>query len=407
MGFAQWQAMTKEAQETARAMLSIKDREVGGWRGLLAVPPGSALDGVIQAFYHGTDIPLELPFFALLHFASGMLLERRTRIVGNATNCYADLWTVVLAPSGAGKTFAHDILASASPVKSTFPEANSGARFIEAFKQHNFELWFQDEIAKKLEQIETPNSPLADIKEYMLRAYGYGKIERSTKKETITIETPCLGVLGLNTPGDFLRALSPESLMDGFAQRFAFVWAERDPKRPMRDYPLYNMQALGAAARKAFDQLRATPIPEAYRVGDEAETAFREAFGLLCDGAALPESFFRRILFRSFKYAALYHFILGKASDTLDAEDIGWGARASTLHLNDMRRILAETKAGELLMLARKGQAVQARLAKEGKPLTERVLRQSVWGCRDAEIAAAVYAVLAPSQQKDKERRAA
>ena len=72
-----------------------------------------------------------------------------------------------------------------------------------------------------------------------------------------------------------------------------------------------------------------------------------------------------------------------------------------------MRRILAETKAGELLMLARKGQAVQARLAKEGKPLTERVLRQSVWGCRDAEIAAAVYAVLAPSQQKDKERRAA
>lgn len=211
-GFILRCAASQQARDTMRAMLAIGNAPQP-WRGIIAVPPGSPMDRVLGAFHAETDIPLEIPFFAMLHFISGRLLAARTKIKGSTVECYADLWTVVLAPSGSGKTFAHNIIAKAAPVKSTFPECASGARFIEALQTHNFGLWFQDEIAQKIKQIESPTSPLADVKEYLLRAYGYDKIERSTKKETITIDEPCLGILGLNTAESFLKALSPESLL--------------------------------------------------------------------------------------------------------------------------------------------------------------------------------------------------
>jgi len=386
-------SVNDDARDTIRAMLAVNDSP-SPWRGLLAVPPGSPMDTMLGAFHDETDIPLEIPFFALLHFVSGRLLEKRVKIKGRSVECYADLWTIVLAPSGAGKTFAHNVLAKASPVKSDFPEVASGARFIEALQAHNFGLWFQDEIAQKLKQIETPGSPLADVKEYLLRAYGYDKIERSTKKETITIDEPCIGILGLNTPESFMKALSPESMLDGFAQRFAFVLADRDPTRPMVDFPLYNLERLGAAAAKAFAQIEAVLLPEVFEVDQEAEAAFRESFRLLCRDD-IPESFFRRIMFRSFKYAALYHVLLGKTSPVIDAVDIGWGGRAAWLHLSDMKRITGQGSLKDVISLADKARAVKKRFQAKGKPLTARAIQQAMRGVNTAKEAAELLAVVA------------
>lgn len=384
---AAWCAERTAARDAIRAMLSVGS-DATPWRGTLAVPPGSPMEPLLTAFLDESDIPLELPFFALLHFISGMLLARRIKIQGSGIDAYPDLWTIVLAPSGSGKTFAHNIIAKAAPVKSTFPEVASGARFIEALKTNNYGLWFQDEIAQKLKQIETPGSPMADIKEYLLRAYGYDKIERSTKAETITIEEPCLGILGLNTMESFIKALSPESLLDGFAARFAFVVAERDPQRPMIDFPLYNMERLSSVAQHAFEAIQAVPLPPVYRVGTQAEIAFRESFRVLFR-AELPEAFFRRILFRSFKYAALYHVLLGKESDTLDAQDIGWSARVALLHLQDMRKIAGQV--GLLRDTLELVERVQRRLRKPGStPLTARRLQQAERKVRNAEDARAL-----------------
>lgn len=389
-GFLAYAARQQEARETIQAMLA-PPADITPWRGILAVPPGSPMDKLLGVFHDETDIPLELPFFAVLHFVSGLLLSKRVKIQGACVDVYPDLWTIVLAPSGAGKTMAHNLIAKAAPVKSSFPEVASGARFIEAFQQHNFGLWFQDEFAQKLKQIETPNSPLADVKEYLLRAYGYDKIERSTKKETITIEEPCLGILGLNTPESFFKALSPESLLDGFAARFAYVIAERDPARPMLDFPLYNIERLTQAAQVAFDKIQALPLPAAYLVGAEAETAFRESFRLLCSGE-IPEAFYRRILFRAFKYATLYHVILGKASDTLDAEDMGWAARVSSLHLSDMRRIAEQHGLlGDALKVVRK---VRRLRTLGSKPLTARFIQQRVRGVQSADEARALVGLV-------------
>lgn len=391
-GFLGYCAANAEARDTIRAMLAA-EAAPEPWRGLVAVPPGSPVDGVLGAFFDHTDIPLEIPFFALMHFVSGRLLAHRIKIQGASVACYPDLWTVVLADSGAGKTFAHNILAKASPVKSDFPEVASGARFIEAFEKHNFGLWFQDEIAQKIKQIESINSPMADVKEYLLRAYGYDRIERSTKKETITIAEPCLGIFGLNTPESFTKALKPESLLDGFAARFGYVLAGRDPARPMIDFPLYNLDALNRAAQAAFATLAAVPLPPVFTVPPATEVAFAQGFKMVYRGD-IPEAFFRRIMFRAFKYAAIYHTLLGKETATIDPVDMGWAARVCAMNLADMRQI-AESQGllREALTVAARAKKMSRRWAMKGRPLTARAVQQHFR--RDIDTAAAARAVVA------------
>lgn len=383
-----------EARSLVQMMLQAK-QPAGGWRGMFAVPPSSAIELVLAAFRRGTDVPLEIPFFGFLHFVSGMLLANDTRITGPIGEISPELWTVVLAPSGSAKTFAVGVIEDASPVKSKFPEAVSGAAFLEGLAEHSPALWVQDEIAQKLKQIEDPKSPLGDAKEYLLRAYDNKPIERVTKRDTVRVERPALGILGLNTPESFRKALSQESLLDGFAQRFGFVWAERDPDRPMEEFPIYHKPELLKACKAAFEKVQAVPLHKVYRIGHEGAEAFKTSFSLLARGMETNESYFRRAMFRAFRYAVLYHVILGKSNDIIDAEDVGWGARVSSLHLSDMGKILGEQK--ELSGVAEKvakAQEVKKRFDAAGKPFTPRVIQQSVRGVASAEEARAIFALL-------------
>jgi hypothetical protein len=393
MGFHQWLEQQSEAKQTVRSMLAVSPTS-DTWRGLIATPPGSPLELILSSFYAETDMPLEVPFFAFLHFVSGIMLEKGTKIEGPMGSFHPELWTIVLAPSGSGKSLAHKIIEGAAPVKSEFPEPASGAKFIHSLSQKSPALWFQDEIAQKLKLIESPGTPLSECKEYLLRTYDNNKIERATKLETITVQEPVLGILGLNTPASFKKALSAESLLDGFAQRFGFVWAEKDPARQMVDYALYNVDRLNKACAKAFAELAKTPVHSVYKMSTQAETAFKTAFKLL-GRSDIDDSFYRRAMFRAFKYAALYHLILGKASNVIDAEDIGWGSRLCNLHLQDMSKILGGTDDfAKLKDLVDRARTTRERMQAAGKPFTQRTIQQNVRGVNSAAEAKLVMEML-------------
>ncbi|OIQ39451.1 MAG: hypothetical protein BM560_15545 [Roseobacter sp. MedPE-SWde] len=91
---------------------------VGELAGLLSqghketVSKGSFLEEIIELFRRETDIPLEFPLVAALSIVSGYLnaLGARYEISGSLYS--PKLWTVVLAASGSGKTFATDKVAS-------------------------------------------------------------------------------------------------------------------------------------------------------------------------------------------------------------------------------------------------------------------------------------------------------
>lgn len=385
-----------EARETVKALLRIQPNS--GWKGYAYVPVGSPAERIVKAFERHTDIPLELPFHAFLFYLSGHLMKEGVRIRFGGRERTPEIWTIVLAPSGCGKSFSAGIIGRASPVAADFPECASGAKFLQTMVEHEEAaktmLWLQDEFAQKLKQIETAGSPMAETKDYLLRAYDGSRIERSTKTAgSIVVERPYLGILGLNTDEGFFKTISPESLVDGFAQRFGYVLAARDEQRPMRDFPIYDEQAIGEAVAGAFDDLGKLPLHPIYEFGKASEAAYCEAFRELASADDVPESFFRRVMFRSVKYALLYHLIVGKTSAEIDAEDIGWASRLCRQQLNDAKRMLASSLSDLNRMIAA-AEKVRDKLAAQGKPCTARDIVRGVHGVKSAAEARGLLSLL-------------
>ena len=98
----------------------------------------------------------------------------------------------------------------------------------------------------------------------------------------------------------------------------------------------------------------------------------------------MPASFFRRIMWRTFKYALVYHVLLGKAEAVIDAEDVGWAVRVAGLHLADARRLLDGYRLTDLEKVVVKAEAVQARL---GRRPTKRELISDVRGIKNNAMA--------------------
>ena len=388
-----------EARETVKGLLRVQP-ENSGWKGYAYVPVGSPAERIVKAFEQETDIPLELPFHTFLFYLSGYLMRQGVRVSFGGRERTPELWTIVLAPSGCGKSFSEKLIGKSAPVPAEFPECASGAKFLQAMAEHEQDnktmLWLQDEFAQKLKQIECVGSPMADAKDYLLRAYDGARIERNTKTAgSIVVQQPCLGILGLNTDEGFFKSISPESLVDGFAQRFGYVLAERDPNRPMRDFPIYDEQALSFAIATAFDALLAVPLHPVYQFGKGAELAYREAFRDMAGDADIPESFYRRVLFRIVKYALLYHLMLAKHGEEIDAEDVAWAARLCRQQLVDARRMLAGSLS-DLNRMIEAAERVQAKLAREGKAVTARDIVRGVHGVKTAAEAKGLLALIQP-----------
>lgn len=395
---ADLEKMKGEAQALVTDMLS-REYSADHWRGLIAVPEGSMLESVLKSFYCETDIPLELPFFVLLHFISGYLLSKGVKIKSSGGECYPEIWTIVLAESGSGKTLAHDTIAAEAPVKSTFPEPASDVAFIESMVEHNYGLWFQDEIAEFMKKIESRGS-MHKIKQHLLNTFSNTKISRARRVDPILIEEPCLGILGLNTPKSFFNAIKPGSLLDGFAQRFGYVVAQPDPDRNVIDDPLkyahYNTSKIRKVVRRAFDDLLALPIHPIYMVLNEGTEAYSAAFAALIS-PTVPMSFYRRVMFKAYKYALLYHIILGKTNNVIDAEDMGWGARVCQMHLQDLKHLVQRDELDEVGKMIDKARKLKEKFTSAGKKFTARDLLNNMrvgGGKLDSKTANALFALI-------------
>jgi len=174
-------------------------------------------------------------------------------------------------------------------------------------------------------------------------------------------------------------------MLDGFMQRFGFIIA--DAERTPEMFPIYRLEedANLDPLRKAWTKLAALPLHPAYIVDRDAENAFIHEFKRQYRSHAdMPSSFFRRVMWRTFKYALVYHVLLGKADDRLDAEDIGWATRVSAMHLADSRRLLDRYNLTELEAVVVKAEVLQAKL---GRKPTTRELISGVRGIKNANSA--------------------
>lgn len=387
-------ARSEDARGTVRTMLKVRQNP-DHWRGLMATPPGSLLETVISAFHASTDIPLEIPFFATLHFLSANLLARGVTLDFAGQTVRPDLWSVVLAESGAGKTFATNLLERFTNQPAMFPEPASSAKFVEDLAQYNHGMWVRDEFAQFLKALEQ-QPHLAELRDYLLRLYDGKTVERNTKKAQVRVEDPALCILGLSVLETFKDSVSPESMVDGFAQRFSYVIAKRDGQRTAKDFPIYDLRPYQEPIREGWERSVGSVQHRHYIVGPAAEAAFRESFALLMPAHdAVPASFFRRIMFRGVRYALLYHVLLGKESDTLDAVDLGWAARVCALHVKDAAWLIGEHGLPDLERLCKRAEDVRDKVLRdENRPVQPRDIVRLVHGVKNVNEARALLSMI-------------
>jgi hypothetical protein len=236
---------------------------------------------------------------------------------------------------------------------------------------------------------------MAEIKDYLLRVYDGKAIERRTKKETILVEHPALCILGLTVLETFRANVTTESMLDGFAQRFSYILAQRDPARPSKDFPIYDLRASSDRITAEWHATIRTITHAEYEVTEGGEAGFRESFALLYPtNEEIPASFFRRIMFRGVRYALLYHILLGKTSNLIDAADMGWAARVCAMHVQDAAWLVGEHALPDLERMMRRAEEVRDELAAQGVKLTPRDLIRRMNGIRTASEARALISLL-------------
>lgn len=387
---------SSEASSMIKLMLQTNaDKESKQWRGMLAVPPAGLAAKVIAEFRQKTNIPLEIPFFIMLSVISGLMLKRGTVLESKALGTVRpDIWTVILASSGAGKTYSQKQITKSIDTSDIEFDGGfvSSAAFVDALDRVPAGLWIRDEFAHFLKNVESSDGPMADMKDYLLRLYDNSTIARKSKKDSVEIANPALTILGLTVLETFGNYVSGESLLDGFAQRFSYVRAETDPDRPFRDYPLWLVDSTGFD--KEWDKVKAC-IKDKYYVDDDIiMPAFSQSFNSLFNDE-VPESFFRRLIWRATKYAMIYHALRADDSDHLTPEDFGWAARVLALHVKDAAWLLGEQTIGDLeKVIVSAENAIKRLILKNGREPTLREIVQNVKAIRTVSQAKQVAALL-------------
>lgn len=388
---------SEEAKNVVKSMLTFTSTQET-WRGVIALPPGSVLEKTIEVFRKNTDIPLEIPFFVSLHFLSAYLLQNNITIDFKGEKLEPDLWSVILAESGTGKSFASRMIKngiSNNQDISMFPHCASAAKFVDELQYYNRSFWLKDEFAQFLKALEN-QTHMEELKDILLKLYDNDTIERRTKKYNIKIDDPALTILGMTVYSTFFNNISNESMLDGFAQRFSYIIAKKDNTRNMEDFPLYPVDIIKKEIADSWNELLNVKLHDKYEVNANAIEAFKLSFGLLSSHKdKIDDSFFRRIMWRGVKYALLYHIILKKNSNMLDEFDMGWAGRVCWLHMQDMKEILSIKGCGELEALVRRAEAVRERIKlKENREITARDLVINIKNIKNVNEAKSILSLL-------------
>jgi len=348
------------------------------WRGDNLIPPATLLECVCDSFRNGTDLPLEIPFAAVLHILSGLAAQKKITAQCGDTVIEPNVWTVVLADSGTGKSltlkklteFTDDVRVDASGV------ASARALF-DCILEQPRGLWVQDEAGQFLRWASQPDQ--AKLKSILL-ALGTGEpISWRTRGDgNLRVAEHCLSLFFLSQTELWTRHNPPESMVDGLLARFGYLIARPDPERPPRDFPLYEIDTTNWS--NAWNRISFRLRTE-YVVESEAVDLYREAFRSIFPRTEdIPVAFSRRLLFRTHQYALLYHMLREPDKQRIGAETYGYALRLTRTTLEEARHLIGEHNLSDLARLIAKAEALKTRIEESGKLCTPRDLIAGIWG---------------------------
>jgi len=360
------------------------------------------VSAIYSTFIKETNIPVTLPIFTTFSFISAFLLKNNITysIDGYMDGCLNDLWIVNLAPSGSSKTYSLSRIINSIPeideskiIEPNFSHCSGAMAFCQELKEKNNGFYFADECAQVLKQIESINSPMHEVKKYLLLTYDHSKIQRKNKKENIEIEKPALTLYWINTIQSFIDSVSTDSLSDGFSQRFLYVYTEKDMNRHFKEFPLYSNISVEKEISSEFKKFFSNTFHKNYVFNKDMVEMFKIAFKEIVEtrfNNNFDESFYRRVMFKTFTYAVIYHLILNKNTVEIDEEDMEYALRVSLIHLYSIQRILSiktETEFNGIDKTINNSMNVYKKAKEKNQPVTSRILQQQVWGLKKADDA--------------------
>jgi Protein of unknown function (DUF3987) len=304
------------------------------------IPKNSILEAVDRYFWEYTDMPRELPFFYVMHYVLASLLQRGVEIHKGKQVILPDMWTVVVARSGSGKTLSQKQLALAmGGGVDLFPDAKTSLQFLTNLRDHRLGLYIKDEFAQFLKNV-VKDSSMQDVYDYLLRTYDNADIGHTTSKSRVSVEKSAISILGYTPTKNLKKYLTQEMLLDGFAQRFSFCVAENDDRPIIGDYDFDDLcERVAPHWKRIID----TPPHAVYKISKEARGVFNHVVGEIVTKAReddIDDSFSRRLAFNTYKYGLAYHILSGKTDDVIGPEDLAQGAKLVALHLLNLRKVL-------------------------------------------------------------------
>ena len=382
----------ERGEKTIQSMLSVRPPE-DQWRGLIALPPGTLVEDVVSEFDAKSNIPLEIPFFTFFHYVASHLLYHGITLKVNNTIIRPDIWTVLLADSGAGKTFATKQLQLGIPELKDLSYDIGGiastAKFVEILHDNNNKLFFRDEFAEMYHQIKNAIGPLAEMKDTLLRLYNKDTISRNTKKEDISIVDAAIVFLAVTVKEALSDELTAQDMINGFAQRFSFIIAPKDLKKDFIDYPLWEIDVHGW--QEKWKKLISSINYKEYIAAPNSVDAFKTTFRMLVN-RQLDESFYRRQLWKAHKYALIYHILLGRGDKQLVESDCyGWAARLVHMLIYDCLQLLKDHGLSELEDKIQRVEKLQKRLEVKDIKMTPRLIVQNINKIKTVAEAKAIF----------------
>lgn len=378
---------TQEHRSAVLAMLAA--HAMPSWRTENVVPADTFLETVATAFETGTDIPTEIPIFVALNMLAAYCLGRGVKIKIDSDQWIdPTLWTVILAGSASGKTWTINALTKATGADlPRFPDVSSAAKFMETLEQNNNSVWFKDEFGKFMRSLSEQTS-MAELKNYLLRTYDGGLIERNTLGRGIEIEKPALCICGFSVTDTWLDELPEGSLVDGLAQRFNLIVA----KPNNRVEPFFSISHAAEGLRRDWSAIASRELHSEYVLNNGARQTYADLFVQAHKETKIrvPASFQRRIYFGALRYALLYHLLLGKDSRELDAEDVMWGWQPCKRHLADAAWLLGDHNLSQLQAQLLAVEKIVMKARAEGRVPKARDIVANVHSIRRADEARAL-----------------
>lgn len=306
-------------------------------------PPGSFLDVVVEQVKNKTDLPAEIGLAVVLSQIAAALSQVGTTVLWPDSDkpVEMDMWMVVLAPSGAGKTLLRNLVAEALDLRlRELPEPGSARAFLQGLDEcAGIACWTRDEYGQLVRQI-ADGGPMAQLRDYMLRAYDHVPLEVTTMKDgLVRIESPRISIFGSTVDSTWSSCIDAAMLADGLLARHLFIVADRRPLSVPR-YPIAAMkQVIEQAAAPWRERIKK---PEQYVITEEAAKYYDEAWIELVRSirSSIDPAYIRRVTWGAARYAVIYHLLLCQPGQAIGIEAMRWAWRMTQLHLQYVREVL-------------------------------------------------------------------